>query len=34
MEEDKLDEAAAKEGISVSNKPRKAPKPEQVQHCL
>lgn len=36
MEEEKLDEAAAKDGISVnsSNKPRKAPKPEQVPHCL
>lgn len=35
MEEDKLDEAAAKDGISVnSNKPRKASKPEQVPHCL
>lgn len=33
MEEDKLDEAAAKDGISVnsSNKPRKAPKPEQEE---
>ena len=32
MEEDKLDEAAAKDGISVNNSSssRKCPKPEQV----